>query len=177
VFVVCGLVITARRPERFWVGIALIATGIGSFLFHGPMPAGSQWAHDATLAWLLVTVPGVGTRWHEWVKLPGLILLGAVFALASRFAEPVIVILTVISIVVLLKRDRSLATYGPLILLVLTAGLGRLGATGWPLCDPGSLLQPHAVWHVGSAAAVTWWALAAPGPTQKQPPGRPAKAN
>ena len=171
VFVVCGLVITTRRPERLWVGVALMATGIGSFLFHGPMPAGSQWAHDVTLAWILVAVPGVGTRWHEWVKLPGLILLGAFFALASGFAEPVFVILTAISIVVLLKRDRSLATYGPLTLLVFTAGLGRLGATGWPLCDPDSLLQPHAVWHLGSAAAVMWWALAAPEPTS-----RPAEA-
>lgn len=173
---VVGLVITARRPERLWVGVALVATGIGSFLFHGPMPAGSQWAHDVSLAWLLVVVPGVGTRWHEWVKLPGLIFLATFFALASGFADPVIVILTVISTVALLKRDRSLATYGPLTLLVLIAGLGRLGATGWPLCDPGSLLQPHAVWHVGSAAAVMWWALGAPGPTQKEPLGPPANA-
>jgi hypothetical protein len=153
------------------VGVALAATGVGSFLFHGPMPAGSQWAHDVTLAWLLVVVPGVGTRWHGWVRLPGLTLLGVFFALAPGLADPVVVILTAISVVTLLKRDRSLATVGPLTLLVLTAGLGRLGATGWPLCDPDSLLQPHAVWHLGSAAAVTWWALAAPGPrrTAEQP--------
>jgi hypothetical protein len=165
-FVVCGLVIATRRPERVWVGVAVVATGFGSFLFHGPMPAGSQWVHDVTLAWLLVVVPGVGTRWDGWVKLPGLILLGAVFALASGLADPFTVSLTAISVVVLLKRDRSLATYGPLTLLVLSAGLGRLGATGWPLCDPDSLLQPHGIWHLASAAAVMWWALSAPGPTR-----------
>ncbi|HLF43892.1 MAG TPA: hypothetical protein VJA46_10265, partial [Acidimicrobiia bacterium] len=55
-FAVAGIVVMTRRPERLWVGIALIATGIGSFLFHGPMPGGSEWAHDVTLAWLLLVV-------------------------------------------------------------------------------------------------------------------------
>jgi len=55
-----------------------------------------------------------------------------------------------------LWRERSSATIAP-ILLVGAAGLyGRLGATGGPLCDPNSLLQPHAVWHLAAATGVAW---------------------
>ncbi|MGH8948332.1 MAG: hypothetical protein ACRDXF_05675, partial [Acidimicrobiia bacterium] len=60
----------------------------------------------------------------------------------------------------ILRSDRSPAALAPLLLLAVVAVFGRLGATGGPLCDPGSLLQPHAVWHLGSALAVAWWALA-----------------
>jgi hypothetical protein len=34
------------------------------------------------------------------------------------------------------------------------------GRTGGPWCDPDSLLQPHAAWHVLSATAVGAWSLA-----------------
>jgi hypothetical protein len=165
-FLVVGFFIATRRPERFWVGVAVAATGIGSFLFHGPMPAGSQLAHDVSLAWMLATVPAVGTPWDRWIVLPGLVVLGALFALVPSLTDPVFIALTAVTLVVLVRRDRSAATLGPLALLVTSAAIGRLGATGGPLCDPDSLLQPHAIWHLGAAAAVTWWALAAPGPTQ-----------
>jgi hypothetical protein len=36
-----------------------------------------------------------------------------------------------------------------------------LGRTASPVCDPDSLLQPHAVWHLLAAAALACWALAA----------------
>lgn len=165
-FIVSGLVIAARRPERTWVGVAVAATGVGSFLFHGPMPAGSQLAHDVSLAWLLATVPVVGTRWDRWTVLPGLVVLGVFFAVAPSLADPMFIALTAVALVVLVRRDRSFATIGPLTLLVASSIVGRLGATGWPLCDAESLLQPHGVWHLGAAVAVTWWALSAPGSTR-----------
>jgi hypothetical protein len=34
------------------------------------------------------------------------------------------------------------------------------GRTGSPLCDPDSLLQGHAAWHLLGAAALTCWAAA-----------------
>lgn len=166
IFVAAGAIIAGRRPERAWVGVAVAATGVGSFLFHGPMPAGSQLAHDVSLAWLLATVPAVGTRWDRWVILPGLAVLGAFLAISPSLADPLFIALTALVIIVLLRRDRSFATIGPLALLVTSALVGRLGATGWPLCDPDSIIQPHGLWHLGAAVAVTWWALAAPGPTR-----------
>jgi hypothetical protein len=36
-----------------------------------------------------------------------------------------------------------------------------LGRTASPVCDPDSLLQPHAAWHLLAAAALACWALAA----------------
>jgi hypothetical protein len=36
-----------------------------------------------------------------------------------------------------------------------------LGRTASPLCDPDSLLQGHAAWHLLSAAALAAWAVAA----------------
>jgi hypothetical protein len=166
IFVAAGAIIASRRPERAWVGVALTATGVGSFLFHGPMPAGSQLAHDVSLAWLLATVPAVGTRWDRWVILPGLAVLGAFLAVAPSLADPLFIALTALVLAVLVRRDRSFTTIGPLALLVISAIVGRLGATGWPLCNAESIIQPHGIWHLGAAVAVTWWALAAPGPTR-----------
>ena len=163
-FVVAGALVFARRRDRRWVAIAVIATGIGSFLFHGPMPPGSEWAHDVTLAWLLLTVatdplPGK----HLWGLL-GLGGLGALFALAPTVADPVAVALAVVAIGSALRQDHALATIGPLALLALAAILGRLGATGGPLCDPESILQPHGLWHLSAAVSIAWWAIASPAP-------------
>ena len=36
-----------------------------------------------------------------------------------------------------------------------------LGRTTSPVCDPDSLLQPHAAWHLLAAAALAAWAVAA----------------
>jgi hypothetical protein len=43
-----------------------------------------------------------------------------------------------------------------------------LGRTTSPWCDPDSLLQPHAAWHLLGATALACWAVAVP--------GRPAQA-
>jgi hypothetical protein len=156
--VVVGLLIVIRRRDRRWVGVALAATGIGSFLFHGPMPSGSEWAHDVTLAWLLAVVAGGGTRWERPSRIPALVALGVLFALAPATGDPVAVGLTFVALISLPLRDRSAATLAPLALLAAVAVYGRAGATGGPLCEPDSLLQPHGIWHLGASIAVGWWA-------------------
>jgi hypothetical protein len=156
-FVLGGALIIARSPH-IWIGLASIATGIGSFLFHGPMPPLSQWVHDLTLAWLLLVVAAHGRSWERWAHIPGLIVVAILVAIPGA-ANPVGVALAALAIVLIVMRDRSVATLGPLVLVVAVAIIGRLGATGGPLCDPDSLLQPHGIWHLGAAVAVTWWAL------------------
>lgn len=170
-FVVAGIVVATRRPQRSWIGVGLVATGAGSFLFHGPMPAGSGWAHDVTLAWLILMVAGSLTRWERATAWPGLVALGGVFAVGPGLADPIAVVLTVAALFLLLRTD-SPAVRGPVILLAVSAVVGRLGATGWPLCRPDSLLQPHGLWHLGAATAVVWWALATPvrGPAEDPSP-------
>jgi hypothetical protein len=157
-FLGAGSVVLARTSLR-WVGWALVATGVGSFLFHGPMPPGAEWIHDATLAWLLLVVAGIGLRRERWTGLPGLAALAAVLAAFPVLGDPVGAGLSGVAIGALIFRDRSIRTLGPMSLLVVVAVVGRLGATGGPLCDPDSILQPHGLWHLGAAAAVTWWAL------------------
>jgi hypothetical protein len=162
-FVIAGGLVMARRPERRWVGLALIATGLGSFLFHGPMPPGSEWAHDVSLTWLIVVVAGAGTRVERFTRLPALFVIGVLFALFPAVADPIAVAVTIVALVSVL-RGRGYASLAPLLLLAAVAVFGRLGATGGPLCDPDSLLQPHGVWHLGAAVAVAWWAIGVPGP-------------
>jgi hypothetical protein len=162
-FVIAGGLVVARRPERRWVGIALIATGLGSFLFHGPMPPGSEWAHDVSLTWLIVVVAGAGTRVERFTWLPSLLVIGALFALAPAVADPAAAALTIVAVVSVL-RGRDYTSLAPLLLLAAVAVFGRLGATEGPLCDPDALFQPHAVWHLGAAIAVAWWAIGAPTP-------------
>jgi hypothetical protein len=161
-FAVTGLIIISRRPERRWVGVALIATGIGSFLFHGPMPRGSEWAHDVTHAWLLLVVAAEGSRWAAWSRIPGLVGIGLVFGLFPDAADPVAVALTIVALISVLRTDRSAGTWAAVSLLAVTGLVGRLGATNWLWCDPDSTLQLHGLWHLGAAAAVTIWALMAP---------------
>lgn len=160
-FVVAGIIVLTRRPALRWVGFGLVSTGIGSFLFHGPMPQADEWAHDVSLAWLIAILGGLGTRWERLTRLPALLVIATLFAVAPSAADPISVALTVVAVVNVLRADRSPAALAPLGLLALVAIYGRLGASGGPLCQPGSMFQPHAVWHLGAAMAVTWWALTA----------------
>ena len=153
--VVAGLVVV-KHPRLRWVGAALIATGIGSFLFHGPMPAGNEWVHDVTLSWLILTVAGLDESWEKWTRLPGLAAIGIAFAIAPVAADPVAVVLTIIAMVLVLRRNGLSATIAPVALLAVVGILGQLGATGRPLCDPESLFQWHGLWHVGAAVGVAW---------------------
>jgi hypothetical protein len=162
-FILVGALVLTYRRDRGWIGVGLFATGVGSFLFHGPMPPASEWAHDVTLAWLLALITSSGTRWEAVSKTPALIVLGAVFGVFPVIADPVAVLLTGFAVVTLLARGRSTTTWGPLALVATAAVFGRLGATGGPLCDPEALFQPHAVWHILGAMAVGWWAMRAPG--------------
>jgi hypothetical protein len=168
-FVVAGVVLIGLRPDRRWVGIGLVATGVGSFLFHGPMPPGSEWAHDVTLAWLIAIVAGIGSRWEPLTHLPALVVLAVAFAVFPILADPVAVVIAAVAALTILRRDRSRPVLAPLLLLAAVAVYGRLGATGGPLCDPGSVLQPHGVWHVGSALAGVWLAVAYSGAASTTP--------
>ena len=150
-----------RRPNMKWVGVGLVATGAGSLVFHGPMPSWGEWAHDVTLAWLILLVGGLGTRWERWSRLPGLAVLAALFAILPLTADPVAIALAVIVVASIVLRREGRRTLAPLALLGAVAILGRLGATDWPLCDPTSVWQLHGLWHIGAAVAVAWWAVTA----------------
>lgn len=75
---------------------------------------------------------------------------------------PIPVLLSIVVATPLVRRRRGLPalpgwtrTRGVWLAGLGGIGLGSyaLGRTGSPLCDPDSLLQPHALWHVTTAAA------------------------
>ena len=156
-FVAAGLIVAARTRRRR-VGVALVATGVGSFLFHGPMPSGSEWAHDVSLAWLLVVAGAEAAGAIRWSGLPALAVLGVWFWALPAWADPISAVLAVGAIGTVLLADRSRRSVLSVGLLALAAVVGRLSATGNPWCRPDSLLQGHGFWHVASAAAVLIWA-------------------
>lgn len=160
-FVIMGGIVLIRTSRR-WVGVASIATGLGSFLFHGPMIAGAGWAHDASLAWLLVVAGTSGTRLQRWGTWPALIVLSAWVAATPEVIDLVSALLAAGAIGSILLRDRSPRTLMALAVLGVAALVGRLSATGGPWCQPDSVLQGHGFWHVAAAAAVGLWATGDP---------------
>ncbi len=122
------------------------------------MPAWAEWAHDVSLAWLILIVAGLGSRFEKWTQLPGLAALGVVFALLPAAGDPVGAGLAVVAVIAIVRDEFSVANLAPLVALAVVAVLGRLGATGGPLCVPPSIWQWHGLWHVGAAGAVAWWA-------------------
>lgn len=176
-FVVFGIVVwlSARRgagrerTSRLAFGGLMIATGIGSVMFHGPQGPASHFLHDATfvvtlLALATMNLSGV-FRWESrrtWV----------VFGLSSGVATAIllvwpastnfiagVVVLAIVGVDILIHRSGSVRQRW-WIVSVVTMGfavvLFVLGRTGGPLCDSSSLFQGHALWHVLSATAL--WA-------------------
>jgi hypothetical protein len=154
--VIAGVVVLGR--DR-WVASALAATGVGSFLFHGPLAPGGEWLHDVTLAWLVLVVGSRSRGWEMRFGVAGLAAIGAIFFAAPGIADLLTAGLVIVTLLLLASESRRLDTLGPIALLAISAVIGRLGSTGSPWCDPDSVLQTHALWHVGAAVAVGWWAI------------------
>ncbi|MPZ26306.1 MAG: hypothetical protein GEV12_07580 [Micromonosporaceae bacterium] len=171
--VVAGVVILAgRRPAavrpRWTYGLLVVAVGVGSVVQHGPHPPWQAYAHDLPLAAVLGFVAAdaaadlTGRRAPVWCWLvPTAALAPVIMAgpLASTLAQAA---LAAVAIGLGLLRARARPRLRPTLLValaVLAAGalIGTLGErTGW--CQPDSLLQGHAVWHL--LAAVALWRLA-----------------
>jgi hypothetical protein len=155
-FVVAAVVVWSQTGDR-WVSAGLAAVGFGSFLFHGPLAPGGVWIHDVTLAWLILML-GLRTRdIHPIGAAIGLAAIGPTFLIEPAIAEPFTAALLIATVYFALLSDRTRNTLMPLGLLALSAAIGRIGATGSPLCVPGSVLQAHSLWHIGAAVAVAWW--------------------
>ena len=131
------------RPATVAFGVAVAAAGLGSVDYHGPGSPAARFLHDGGL----YAVVGL-VAWHEvarrvgrarrgraelpWTELPW-----------ARWAPR--------------RRTAYLAALG-------AAGAGMAcwwaGRTASPWCDPDSLLQGHAAWHLLGATALACWALA-----------------
>ena len=161
--VVIGIGLLRRRPVLGWLAVA---AGIGSFLYHGPMPSWSEWAHDTTLAGLLI---GLMLETRAVALLRSLTLVGVGFAVFPAGAEPVTLLIAVAAAIALVVTRRPRwprwrrTTISAGTVLLVAGSIGVLSRSGGPLCSPESLVQGHAFWHVGAAIALWLYGSAVPG--------------
>ena len=118
-------------PGPVVFGLAVAAAGVGSVDYHGPGSPAARLLHDGGL----YAVVGL-VAWHEVVRR----------ARATR--------------AVWTTRRRA-AYRAALAATAAGAACWWLGRTASPWCDPDSLLQAHAAWHLLGAAALACWSLAA----------------
>lgn len=161
------------RRVRLVIGWLLIATGVGSFLYHGPQWAGSHFLHDVTfLATIWVLAVMNATAALDRPERTGWIIAAAGSATAAAFliAFPAWTnVLTGLAVVAFVAADLAghraggvggrwyAASIG---LLVAAVAANVLGRTGYPGCAPESVLQLHGAWHVLAGAGITAYVLA-----------------
>ena len=178
------LVATARAPggrARAALGLAALLAGAGSADFHGPAWPGARWLHDlgivALLAGMTATDVAVARGTAPERALPaagaGVAAGGVLLAVAPGAGVPLAagaaLALAVAETAAWRRRPPARRRWARLALAALLAGaaVNLTGRTGGPLCDPDSLLQGHAAWHLLTAGAVAAWATATldpPGP-------------
>ncbi len=153
-FVVVALLIFRTRPL---LAVVAAAVGLGSFLFHGPMPGWAQWTHDVSLA----AVP-VALAFENRLRWAAVCVAAVAILFAAAPGSSVVITLGLLGMaaVVVARSQPTPIPWEALGLLVVGASLNGLSRTTGPLCDPDSLLQGHALWHILGAGALYLWARA-----------------
>lgn len=177
-YVVAGAWVATRRGDDragrvagAVFGGAVISTGFGSLLYHGPQWSGSVVVHDAAIlsAVLFITVDDLallrGWRIHRQLTTYAMVVATACLLVVAKPASSgTVAALSAMSAAaaeaVLARHRRQVSAPTALLLggTLLAAGLaGLAGRTRSPLCRPHGLLQGHALWHVLTAAALLQW--------------------
>jgi hypothetical protein len=170
------------RGEHQAFGVAMTAVGVGSFLLHGPAPAGAWWFHDLSnlAVLLLVTVLNVGLlrRWSLPARLVVVAvvvgMLGLWLAHTPTWTTPIAFVLAPAAAVAQLavirfgfrprptsERRRIISWLVALVSISFAGVAFLLGREGAPFCDPQSALQLHGLWHVLVAVAAAAFATVA----------------
>lgn len=178
-----GSVAGRERTVRVIFGLLLIATGAGSFLFHGPQPAFGELVHDVTFLaalWFLIVANITGASGTKptdatgrtnldltvvlvaLVGIAGIALLLAVDGGVTNILTAFLALALVGSDVFLWKVAAPSPGWYGLAIASLLIGIGLFvgGRTGSPLCDPDGLAQAHAGWHVFAAVFLGAYLLA-----------------
>ena len=169
----------ARDPRAAWLyGAVAVFLGIGSFAFHGTMRAWGGYldvvSMHAFIAYVIAYDLDRINRWSWRRFVAWFAALLAVFAVLialvppehgkTLFAAFVVVVLLVEAAVsypalrpwapVELEPRRMPWFWTGLGLFAVANVVWNLSRTGGVWCDPHSLLQGHAVWHLLTAASV-----------------------
>jgi len=178
-FVIVGLWVLARarrdgRGALGWIGVAAIATGVGSAFFHGTSSlAGQLVDQNVMLAETSLFVALNVMRWRRWPNPDRRLALVALGILAPSLLALVLVpdagiALFALHVVVMLAlelalalRDRGAIRYHDLavvgLLFALAWGLWWLDKLGLA-CDPDQhVMTLHGVWHLLGAASFIFW--------------------
>ena len=145
----------------------MTVTGIGSYLYHGPQPAAAGFVHDITflaMLWFLILMnpasPYGIQRRTAWSALGVVTTTGSVILIAIPSSTNV---LTGISIAALIASDVLMHRIGGIngrwyaAAVLLFAGslvVNLLGRSAAATCDPESVIQFHALWHILAASAL-----------------------
>jgi hypothetical protein len=162
-----------ERIHRAVFGALMILTGAGSVLYHGPQGQFAHSLHDLSFAAALCYLSAANTTAAASMRLrTTFIVAGSAIVVVAmvRAAAPssinvitAVLIAAVITSDVFVHRRRGVAGswYAAALILaamgVVSLLLGRSGAL---LCDPDSIAQGHAAWHVLSAAALSAYFVA-----------------
>ena len=139
-YVAVGAWLAGRRRPVF--GLAVAAAGIGSVDYHGPGSPAARLLHDGGL----YAVVGL-VAWHEAARRVGQARRAGTGGPWAGLAP-----------------GRRAAYRAALAAAAAGTACWWLGRTDSPWCDPDSLLQAHAAWHLLGAAALACWAVATLGP-------------
>lgn len=182
-FIAAGVWVLRRtRPatldeRRFAAALAaaLVAVGVGSAAFHGLGTSTARWAHDVSILALLLVVLARGASVLRGDARPldlvpaALAVVAAVVVLAPAASVPLSAVVAAVAVAVetaVALRSRRPGRLGSgryrlaVGALVVGAVVDVLSRTGAPWCQPASLLQGHAAWHVAAAAAGAAWGAA-----------------
>lgn len=154
-----------RRSDGPVYAALVAGVGVGSFVQHGPDPSWSDLAHDLPLLGALAFLGAdaaadlVGrVRRVRWWALPtvGLVPLIVLAPRAGDLAQVgvAVVAVTVTVLRAVARPDLRRPIGWALGLLTVGATLGTLSRAGGPHCDPRSVWQGHAAWHVLAAGAL-----------------------
>lgn len=161
-YVVAGADLLCRDDADRPFALAVIAVGLGSVAYHGPGGVWGKWTHDASLIAMLGLLALSDATVVDGRPMPSGAVAGVAAAAAvaahprtTDIAQGAVGLLAVGSEV--RRHVRSTGRREPLVASALMAVGGTFhafGRTGERWCRPGWLLQPHAAWHVLSAAAL-----------------------
>jgi len=173
----------SARAMLVAAGAAMVGVGVGSVAYHGPQPDWARTLHDGSIVWLALVIIGHNLWLLTRTSLRRAVLSAAPALAAvplvpgsgagSRLPGPVVVAGVLVAGAVLARPTitaaarvawrRSALWMAPALAAYVA------GRTGSALCRPGLLWQPHAAWHVLSAAgllcAVLGFAARTPRPT------------
>jgi hypothetical protein len=159
--------------------VCLASIGLGSFLYHGPQPSGSQELHDLPI---LLTVTSIAiwnlrlvthsVRDDLVVLAAAAVVFGSITAIDGRLVPALTGLMigaaVALELVVATRglrpidgRRHSRAEASMFGVAAVATATWLLGRTGSPACTPDAIFQFHGLWHLASAVLLAlWWRLA-----------------